>query len=95
MKIYKYILELTTSQSIDIIGFEKVLDCQVQNGKICIWVLCDPLPARQANCPNPVKGQNFWIFGTGQDIDVDYMDILYLKTVQLDGYVWHVFKNIL
>lgn len=54
---------------------------QVQNGKICFW-----LPVDEVSYKVPVT---FYIAGTGRE----YPSADYIGTVQLDEYVWHIFKH--
>ena len=42
MKVYKYVLEVTEQQTIEIPEGAQILSVQVQKGIPCIWALVDP-----------------------------------------------------
>jgi len=83
--IYKYILEITASQTIMMPKNSSILCVQNQEGKICIWAIVDP--------DTPLTLTTFKIYGTGHR----HKEISgkYLATVQIDIYVWHVFLDYL
>lgn len=82
--IYKYNLDLTERQTLNLPKGRKFLDVQVQNGKIVIWLLVDPNAE--------LIGQQFRIIGTGQRLN-SIPTGQYLGTVQLDSFVWHLFED--
>lgn len=84
-KIYKYILEITDFQTVEIPGLQLLLGAQFQNGQLCVWALVDP-DKLKSNIP-------FWIFGTGNPLSDVIEDIDYFKTVQQGPLVWHIFTN--
>lgn len=87
--IYKYPLQITDSQSIEIPACHKILDIQFQESQLVLWALVNP---------NFVKLlKHIYIFGTGQPIEhysnpSMFTDTYqYLKTIQQNGFVWHIF----
>lgn len=62
----------------------RILWCDVQNGEICLWALCE------AGVPREYR--EFTIFGTGNEIeDIYFLD--YIGTIQLPPFVWHIFEK--
>lgn len=86
MTIYKYPLEVTDEQEVELPGTHKLLSVQEQNATPCLWALVDPDAA-------PVK-RTLRIFGTGQPIE-EYPMGDFLGTFQLYGgrLVFHVFAD--
>ena len=79
MKIYKYQLEITDSQTLALPRGFKILSIQLQNRKLCLW----------ASVPESTYTDDitFLIAGTGHETpEGEYID-----TVQLDEFVFHVF----
>lgn len=86
MKIYKYQLHITSTQTISLPHGFSILDFQLQKGEPMIWVLCDP--------EKPKVDVTFAIYGTGHEVEsFDY----YVGTVQMPtnewstSFVWHLF----
>ena len=87
-KIYKYELEVTDEQIIYMPQNRQILSVSVQNGKICVWAIVDILRV--------LKPTTFHIYGTGNtmpEIDWNMEDRIFYGTVQLNGFVWHIFEN--
>ena len=89
MTVYKYVLKFNPLERIQMPEGAKLLSVQMQQGKICIWALVDPL--------RPAENVYVHIRGTGfcsKDIkNLDQQE--FIGTVQfIDGTVWHVFKLI-
>lgn len=84
-KIFKYKLEITEFQEIEMPRHSHILCVQTQNGEVCLWALVD-----YAEDPEVRKIK---IFGTGHPIEQD--NIKYIGTTQqLDGQLmWHVFEE--
>lgn len=85
--VYKYILELgrfcdTFSIPID----ARFLTLQLQHGNISLWF--DVEQDYQCNR----ESRKFYLAGTGQAI-IRGSDV-YFGTVQVDGFVWHVYEDI-
>lgn len=83
--IYKYVLEVTDYQAIELPKGTKILDFQQQNGLICMWALVDT--------DKPKELRRFWIIGTGHPVPDGWDLSYYLATVQVSGYVWHIFGD--
>lgn len=82
-KIYKYQLEVTDDiQKLSIPEGGQFLSVQEQNGGISIWFLVD---THASDCP-----REFVIHGTGHTVGEE--SVHHLGTVQMDGFVWHVFE---
>ena len=84
--IYKYPIEITDSQTLEISEDHKFLSVQVQNDKPCIWALVDT--------ETPESPVNIHIYGTGHPIPKD-LSMTYIGTIQVyDGRgVFHVFME--
>ena len=88
-KIYKYKLKpITTIQDIQLPWDAEILDIQMQPGVgMCFWAIVDP-------SKDNLRRQ-FRIFGTGWDLPYRFADrYKHLKTLQDNGFVWHVFEVI-
>jgi hypothetical protein len=79
--IYKYRLGLTDDSLQMPIGAE-ILCVQTQQGEITIWALVDTNAASET--------RRFAIHGTGFSVPNDGR--LYLGTVQIAPFVWHIFE---
>jgi hypothetical protein len=81
--IYKYPIEITGEQIIEIVGFRKFLQAGLDpNGVPCIWALVDT--------ESSVKHENtISIFGTGHPLPST--DLFYLNSFIERIFVWHVF----
>lgn len=87
--IFKYELEITANQKIDIDGYIKILKVAEQNGKLFMWYMVDP------NL-RPISTIEINIKGTGHELPDDTHHLLgnYFDTVLMSkGLVWHVFLN--
>lgn len=85
--IWKYVLDTTDTQTIEMPSGAKVLTVQVQNGEPCIWAL--------VNTDNKIEERTFRIYGTGHHMDYKYVDKeTYIGSYQLSGglLVFHLFE---
>ena len=87
-KIYKYPLQITDEQVINIPNIAHPLSVQVQEsegGMPVLWVMTDDA--------NPFKGINIYIIGTGQEFSqvTGGTHKTYLSTFQQGSFVGHVF----
>lgn len=84
--IWKYILEVTDKQTIEVPEDGKILSVQVQNGKPCLWVL--------VNSENKKVVRTIVTYGTGNRITDYKHDYIFIGTYQLHngGLVFHVFE---
>lgn len=86
-KIFKYVLEVTDEQTLQLPVGAKVLSVQNQQGKPCLWALVDSeQPA--------IESVNVAMFGTGNPIeDWQLKGLSFLGTVQINWLVLHVFVS--
>lgn len=82
--IYKYQLETTDEQLIEMPIGAEILTVQTQNGTPCIWA--------KVNTKNANFKYQFRIFGTGHPIESDFRG-KYIGTYQLSGgaLIFHVY----
>ena len=82
--IYEYTFSLIDEQTVNMPLNAIILYCGIQRESICLWALVDT---------EDLDGsRTFLIKGTGyQCDDVKYAN--YVGTVQLNGFVWHVFER--
>jgi len=87
-KIFKYVLEVTDLQEVDIPVNAINLAVQFQNGDLCLWAIVNP--------ENPKYKRKIRIIGTGHPISEDVIngELKYIGTVQDMGgaLIWHVFE---
>ena len=84
--IWKYRLEISGEQTLQMPRGAQILSVQAQGGTIVLYALVDPAKAKEDRAVNVV--------GTGFDItDRISADKRYLGTVPTDGgkFMWHVF----
>jgi hypothetical protein len=87
-RVFKYSLEVTDEQTIELPRNTKILCVQTQNGFPQLWALIDDEEKR-------MKKVIIAIHGTGHPIDNDeVLDREYISTFQLSNgsLVFHVFK---
>jgi hypothetical protein len=85
--IWKFPLEVTDVQEIELPYHSRCLDLQVQDGVPCLWALV---------CPDEIKlKRKVSIYGTGHDVPKGLLYGHYLGTFQLhDGdLVFHAFLD--
>lgn len=80
--IYKYELSIVNEQTLEIPGYAKLLDVQMQNGTPCIWALVDTTEAKRSRI--------IQIFGTGHNTEKAGT---YIATFQTGPLVFHVFEK--
>lgn len=81
--IYKYSVPMEDEFEIKMPEHSKILSFQVQNEQPMLWALVDP--------DTPTVLKQFHIFGTGNPIKAWIGN--YIGTIQLHGYVWHLFED--
>lgn len=82
--IFKQVLELTDTQTVNLPPVAQFLSVQIQNGKICVWFLTEK--DRPPNVP-----YQFEVIGTGNLIPHGNRN--YIGTVLDGSFVWHVFVD--
>ena len=81
--IWKYTLNITDHQAINIPINEELLSVQIQHGQPQLWALVDPEEERSEVFIR--------IYGTGHSIDQENLE--YIDTFQAGPLVFHVFKE--
>lgn len=85
--IYKYSLELTDAQIVNLPEDAEVLSVREQNHVLCLWALVD---TKAKSVPTKIR-----IFGTGHPFDLDEYKCVFIDTVLAsNGLVWHVFLEL-
>jgi hypothetical protein len=85
MKIFKYPLKFTKSQSLTLPKDSEILSAQIQDDMICLWAaVTDELATEE---------RTFKIFPTGHSFgDIDKH--AFINTVQAGPLVWHIFEEL-
>lgn len=84
--IYKYHLEVDDIEStLEIQASFRILDIQVQDNKVCMWA--------EVDTEAPIIIWSYYVFVTGHQIPTTTYNYVHLKTVQLNQFVWHIFKR--
>ncbi len=84
MQIWKYNIELTGQQTVDMPIGARILDVQMQCDDCCIWMLCETAAVVEPRCFN--------IYRTGHDILSD--PGIYIATFQKNSLVFHIFESV-
>ena len=85
MVIWKYELEMTDQQSIIVPGGASFLSVANQRGKLCLWALIFDLS-------QPRVSRQIEIVGTGNPMSSGRR--VFIGTVIVEPFVWHVFEFI-
>jgi hypothetical protein len=83
-RIWKYELEITDEQTVNMPMHADILTVQMQGGTMCMWALVEP--------ENVKRPRKFLVVGTGNPMP-DGMQ-RYVGTVQMmqGSLVWHIFE---
>jgi hypothetical protein len=81
--IWKYELEITGEQDIEMPAGATILSVAGQNGKLCLWAYVFP--------DNPLERRRVEVHGTGNPMKP--RDRKFIGTVLLGAFVWHVFEG--
>lgn len=79
--IWKYPFQIDDEFEIEMPEGAQVLTAQVQGSTPCLWVLVNP--------EAPKTKRKFFVYGTGHEIIEE--GIAYIGSIQMNGFVWHVF----
>lgn len=82
MTIWKYPLEITRSQCIEVPSDSRALSAALQNGDLCVWFLVEE--------SRPKQTRRILIYGTGNPIGGVFAG-WFIGSVQQGPFVWHVF----
>lgn len=87
-KIFKYPLEITDTQFVELPLGAKILTAQMQGNQLCLWAVVNTLPEAVK------KNRRIEIIGTGNPMPTG--DLEYISTFQMmgGGLIFHVFENI-
>lgn len=87
-KIYKYPLEITDTQFVELPLGAKILTVQIQGNQLCLWAMVNALPEAIK------KNRRIVIIGPGYPVPTGELE--YISTFQvMDGsLIFHVFENI-
>lgn len=83
-RIWKYELEITDEQTVEMPRGAKVLSVANQGGKLCLWAEVDP--------SERIVVRHFLVIGTGHQITEDFDLRKFVGTVLMEPFVWHVFE---
>ena len=83
--IFKTKLEVNDFQTIQLPQGFSILHLGMQEGVPCIWYECDTT-ARLVYL-------DIYCFGTGFNMDSAPKSLVYVGTVQSDGFVWHYYRE--
>lgn len=87
--IWKFPIQTTGQQAIEMSLAATILCVQTQQGNPCIWAMVNGEPN------HPKETRKFNIYGTGHPLPDDFT-MPYIGTYQLEGgaLVFHVFENL-
>ncbi len=99
-KIYKFTLAVQDIQLIPLPEKHKILCAQVQGNKICLWAEVEVAKMGKpddVHDKTPIIAKPIYMFGTGSGPyfyrgDSIEDNMRYISTVQLNGYVWHIYE---
>jgi hypothetical protein len=81
--IHKYRFKIDTAIHIKMPVGANILNVGVQDGWPTMWAI--------VNTEQPIADRNFYIYATGQNMD-EMFGHDYIATLQLNGFVWHIFE---
>lgn len=83
--IWKFPLNWNVQQSVNFPRGATILDVQMQGSTICLWAV--------VNTESPIEPRIIHVVGTGCEVPPQLYKEHYIGTVQVDGYVWHLFQE--
>jgi len=86
-RIYKYPLELTDTQFVELPLGAEILTVQMQGDRLCLWAMVNTLPEAIK------KNRRIEIIGTGNPVPTGVLK--YISTFQMmgGGLIFHAFEN--
>lgn len=86
-RVFKYVIEVSGFQEVEMPSGADILTAQIQYDKICLWAL--------VNDDNPKEKRRIIVAGTGHPIEYEGI-LAFIGTIQeLNGQlIWHVFEEI-
>lgn len=86
-KIYKYPLNITDTQEIEMPSGSIILKGGEQFGELFIWSIVDPESEL-------IESRTICIFGTGNELPYNINRHRYIDTIiSENGLVWHIFEH--
>lgn len=88
MRIWKWNLQLTDHQIVNLPIGARILSVAMQDNRLALWALCDPLV--------DMEPRYIHIFGTGNKLPQEINKYQYLSTFQLENgaLVFHAFAEL-
>lgn len=84
--VYKYVLEFSSAQILELPRCAQIIHCAFQDEPICLWALVDPSEQQKIE-------RTFYIVGTGQVLP-DNEVLKHIATLTRGGFVWHIFEKV-
>lgn len=85
-KVFKYPLEITDEQVVEMPEGAKIISVQTQNNQVCLWAIVTP--------HNQLIKRGIRIYGTGHPIDRENLEYIGTAIMENGNLVWHVFEVI-
>lgn len=85
--IWKFPLEVTDEQVVQMPARSRILSVQVQNGVVCLWAVC------VSDGSVSSERRVIRMYGTGNPIDDRTDTMNFIGTVQRGPFVFHVFED--
>jgi hypothetical protein len=82
--IYKYQFRIADETIVVMPQGAKILSVQMQNGVPTIWAM--------VVTESKMKERTLRCYGTGHELDTFAIQGTYLATLQINGFVWHIFE---
>lgn len=83
--IYKYPFKISAVVEIDLPFGSRVLTIQPQGNEVFLWALVDSEEKQMLK-------SRFCVYGTGQPAFELISYLRYFTTIQVNGFVWHIFQ---
>jgi len=83
--IFKYPFKIADIVDILLPFGSRVIAIQEQRGIAFLWAIVNPEEKSLGN-------RRFYVFGTGNEITAPIHEMKHISTVQVNGFVWHIFE---